>query len=97
VNRETKRMMQRQGQLTEDGGVATKARPAPKVRPKEQRTTAGEYLRETRAELRQVAWPSRSEVVNYSAIVLVTLIIIGALIFAIDYAASKGFLYLIHR
>jgi preprotein translocase SecE subunit len=32
-----------------------------------------------------VAWPTRAETINYSIVVLVTLIVVGALIFGLDY------------
>ena len=54
------------------------------------------FLREVRAELRKVAWPTRAEVRQYSLVVLFTLIILIALIFVLDYGASKSILYLFH-
>ncbi|WP_370327195.1 preprotein translocase subunit SecE [Euzebya sp.] len=48
------------------------------------RTGPAQFLREVRTELRRVAWPSRGEVVQYSLIVLVTTLIIGAFIFGLD-------------
>ena len=95
MNRQTKRMMQRQGQVTADG---TPARRAPQPRsappPGKQRTSPSQYAREVRAELRKVAWPSREETINYSVIVLVALIIMTALIFALDYVMAEGVLFL---
>jgi preprotein translocase subunit SecE len=91
-----KRMMQRQGQVGEDGApVAQKQprqRPAPK--PVSQRTAPRQFLREVRAELRKVAWPTRGEVINYSTVVLATLVLIGALILVLDLAFAKGVLYI---
>ena len=57
---------------------------------------SGEFLRETRGELRKVAWPTRQEVRNYSIVVLVTLILLIALIFVLDYACSRSVLFLFH-
>ena len=85
-----KRMMQRQGQMAPDGTPARRQpppRPAP--RPASDRVTPSEYFRQVRAELRKVAWPTRVEVVNYSIIVFVTLIILTALIFGLDWAFGK--------
>ena len=96
MNRQTKRLMQRQGQLGEDGSPATPkrqpARPAQKA--PSQRTSPAVFLREVRAELRKVAWPSRSEVVNYSTVVLITLVVLIGLIFVLDYAFAKSVLFL---
>jgi preprotein translocase subunit SecE len=96
MNRQTKRLMQRQGQIGEDGSPAAKrpqtTRPSPK--PASQRTSPLQFLREVRGELRKVAWPSRREVVNYSTVVLVTLVVLIALIFVLDYAFSKSVLFI---
>ena len=71
MNRETKRMMQRQGQIGPDGTPVRERRAAPAPRPpKQERTSPGEFLHEVRGELRKVAWPTKSEVINYSIIVL---------------------------
>lgn len=41
------------------------------------------------AELKKVHWPSRQELINYTLVVLVTVIIISAIIFAVDSLLSK--------
>ena len=99
MNRQTKRMMQRQGQMTPDGtpAVDRKAQAQAarnRATQKKDRTSPGTFLKEVRGELRRVAWPSRAEVINYSGIVLVTLIILVALVFVFDYAFAKAILYL---
>ena len=43
-----------------------------------------------RSELRQVAWPTRSEVVNSSTVVLGTLVFMVGLIFLLNYAFSHA-------
>jgi preprotein translocase subunit SecE len=48
-----------------------------------------------RAELRKVAWPTRSEVLNYSLIVLVTVVVMGAFVAALDFAFGEGILRLL--
>ena len=63
MNRETKRMLQRQGQLGADGAPArTKPQQRPAPRPVKERTSPRQYLREVRGELRKVAWPTKAEV-----------------------------------
>jgi preprotein translocase subunit SecE len=96
VNRETKRMMQRQGQMEADGSPASRrapagqgagrggpraARPGPSGR---KRTTPIQFTREIRDEMRQVAWPSRSELINYTSVVITTLAIMIGLIFVLN-------------
>ncbi len=94
MNRETKRLLQRQGQLGADGEpkAARKAPPAP--RPKEKRTPPRVFVKEVRAELRKVAWPTRSETINYSIIVFITLIVLTAAIAGIDLLMGKAVLWI---
>ena len=47
-----------------------------------------------RAELRKVAWPSRTEVINSTVIVLIAVVFLTSLIFGYDYAFGKFVLYL---
>ena len=94
MNRETKRMLQRQGALGSDGEPKATRKAAPPPRPKEKRTPPRQFLREVRAELRKVAWPSRAEVINYSIIVFITIVILTAAIAALDYGMSKAVLWI---
>ena len=96
MNRQTKRMLQRQGQLGDDGEPVAKQRarpqPQPKQKAREERTGPIQFLREVRAELRKVAWPTRQEVINYSIIVLVTVILLTTFIALLDFAFGEGIL-----
>ena len=94
MNRETKRLMQRQGQVGPDGAPATRTQPRPAPRPPQQRTSPRTYAHEIRAELRKVAWPTRPEVINYTVVVLFTVVLLGALIFGLDYLFAKFVLFL---
>jgi preprotein translocase subunit SecE len=95
MNRETKRMLQRQGQLGADGApTRTKPQPRPAPRPVKERTTPRQYLREVRGELRKVAWPTKEEVARYSVIVLITVVVLTTFIFLLDYAVAKGVIFL---
>ncbi|MDQ3980655.1 MAG: preprotein translocase subunit SecE [Actinomycetota bacterium] len=89
-----KRLMQRQGQIDRDGQPRREAPTRTAPRPAEKRVKAGEYLRQVRAELRKVAWPTRKEVIHYSTIVFVALMILTALIFALDFVFGKGVIWL---
>ncbi len=97
MNRQTKRMMQRQGQVAPDGSPAEPRRPPqtrPAHKPPSKRTSPGVFLKEVRGELRKVAWPTRGEVVNYSTVVLITLVLLIALIFLLDFLFAKSVLFL---
>ncbi len=97
MNRETKRLMERQGQVDAEGNPTRAPRQVPAARVAQERTSAPQYLREVRGELKKVGWPTRDEVKNYSAVVLVTLIIMSALVFLYDSVFAKGLLFLIDR
>jgi preprotein translocase subunit SecE len=96
MNRETKRRLQRQGQLSPEGGPSfDKKRPAPKApKPKDQRTKPVAFVREVRNELRKVAWPTRAETTNYATIVFMALVFIILLIFVLDFAFAKSIFFL---
>jgi preprotein translocase subunit SecE len=93
LNREQKRRLKRSGDLGADGEpVAQRSRTAtatPPTRTKEERTSARQFVREVRQELRKVAWPTKAETVNYSLIVLSTLVVMTALIFGLDWVFSN--------
>ena len=84
LNREQKRQMKRMGALN-DQGAPTRSAPRPATRGHEEpKTTLPVYLREVRAEMRKVAWPSWPEVRKYSIVVLVTVVIFTAFVFGLD-------------
>ena len=87
-------MMQRQGQDPE--GETAPARTAAPARKPAKRAPfrIGQFLREVRSELRQVAWPNRSEVINYTTVTLVTLLSLMTFIFILNFAFAKGVLWL---
>jgi preprotein translocase subunit SecE len=99
VNRETKRMMQRQGQMEADGSPSTKRaatgaatrtpRQAKGGGPARRRSNPAQFAREVRDEMRQVAWPSRAELINYTSVVFTTLVIMIGLIFLLNLAFGK--------
>jgi preprotein translocase subunit SecE len=89
-----KRMMQRQGQLDPDGAPARREPTRPAARPPKERVGATEFVRQVRAELRKVAWPSRTEVIHYSIIVLVALLVLTAVIFLLDFVFGKAVIFL---
>jgi preprotein translocase subunit SecE len=99
MNREQKRMMQRQGQVGADGApIAQKRETQRATKPvKEERTSPLQFLREVRGELRKVAWPSRPEVIHYTIIVLITIAVMTAFVGVIDYLFGEGVFWLIDR
>src|SRR5262245_22812226 len=103
MNRQQKRMLQKQGQMDADGAPVARKRPAPQApRPatkatKEARTGPVQFLREVRAELRKVAWPSRSETRNYSIIVLITVVVLTTYVALLDVFFGEAVFKLFER
>ena len=102
MNRQTKRLLQRQGQIDEEGAPAaggrrpppsTQRRPPTPDRPGLPERVI-EFSREVRNELAKVAWPNRKEVVKYTIVVFVTLVFMTSLVFGLDSGFAKGVLFL---
>jgi preprotein translocase subunit SecE len=92
LNREQKRHLRRTGALDEKGAPTRVQRQAPHRR---ERVGPRQYLGEVRDEMRKVAWPKRPEVVRYSIVVVVTVIIYTALVGGLDalFSVLSGWLY----
>ena len=101
LNREQRRRARRQGIEVDEQGrevpqPGQRAQRAQQPRT-EERASPGQFLREVRGELRKVAWPSRGEVINYSIIVFITLIILTAFIGLLDWGFGEAVLKLFDR
>jgi preprotein translocase SecE subunit len=95
VNREARRLLQREGQAEPAEPVLREPlAPARLHEPAPTRTTPAEFLRGVRGELAKVAWPDRAEVINYATVVLVSLVVLVSMIFALNYGFSKAVLSL---
>lgn len=98
MNREQKRLLQKQGQLDAEGNPTASKRQAPSPNaPREPRTKPRQFAREVNAELRKVAWPTRRETLSLSAIVFVFLVIMAALIAAFDWVSTTSVLWIIDQ
>ncbi len=93
MNRETKRMLQRQGQLDKSGEPAAPSKAAQtQARAKPDPSRRGglrKYFSDVRSELKKVKWPSRQDVVSYSSLVFVMLVLVIAFIFGLNLVFSK--------
>ena len=96
MNREQKRMMQKQGQVGAEGAPSRRAT-AQDLSRRRERTTLRQFFKQVREEMRQVAWPTRPEVVNYTTIVLFVLIFMTLLIFGLGYGFSKFVTFLFQK
>ena len=55
---------------------------------------AVQFVRESISELRRVVWPTRAQVSTYTGVVLTFVVIMALMIFAIDYVAGQGVLFI---
>jgi preprotein translocase subunit SecE len=84
MNRQAKRMAARQGT---DRPRAPERR-APTA-PQKERVGPRQYYREVMGELKKVAWPTRSEVINSSIIVIIGVVVMATIIFGFDYLSLE--------
>ncbi|HEX2241533.1 MAG TPA: preprotein translocase subunit SecE [Actinomycetota bacterium] len=94
-NRQQRRLLKKQedAKRTGSSGARPPVRPPSGAGPtKRERTKPRQFVKEVIAELRKVAWPSRPEVVAYSVVVLISLIIVATLIFGMDFVFTKAVL-----
>ena len=95
LNREQKRQLKKSGDVAdEDQPPPRRASDTKAPAKKEERTSPRQFVKEVRAELRKVAWPTRKETLNYSLIVAVTLVLMTVLIFGLDWIFSEAVLRL---
>lgn len=96
MNREQRRMLRKQGELGPDGEPVRQRRQqsAPRPAAAEDRVGPAQFVREVRGELRKVVWPTRSETINFSIVVVVTIIVLTALIAGFDFLFGEAILQL---
>ena len=94
MNREQRRMLQKQGQIDAEGNAIAKPR-EPRASAPGERVGPAQYVREVRSELRRVNWPTRREVINYTIVVTITLVVLTAFIAGLDYVFGDGVIRLL--
>ena len=95
MNRQAKRMMSKQKTTPQDRQEAAKQRRAVAVEGRK-RTPPSVFLKEVRLELKKVAWPTRTELWSYTAVVLVAVLFLASLVFGLDFVFSKAIFNLLH-
>lgn len=48
------------------------------------------YFRAVRTEMRRVTWPRKKELVNYSLVVIASLVVVGVVIAVLDFVIGEG-------
>jgi preprotein translocase subunit SecE len=89
MNRQAKRQMQKSQQRADRAEMVRKQRQAV-VEGRKERTGFRQFLKEVKQELKKVAWPDRKQMLTYTTVVLVTVIVLTSFVFGIDLLISKG-------
>jgi preprotein translocase subunit SecE len=92
MNRQAKRMMQRQKATSQDRLEAMRQRRSVMTERK-QRTPLRQFLKEVRQELKKVNWPTRREMIAYTVVVLAAVVVLTSLVFGLDLGFSKAVLH----
>src|ERR671919_2675913 len=87
MNRQTKRMMQRDRR--QQAAVRR-----PPVAERKKRVGPAQFFREVRQELKKVAWPTRRELLAYTVVVLASVVVLTSFVFGLDFLISKAVLAL---
>jgi len=90
MNRQMKRAQKRQEAQKRDPrqqavSTARRARESEK----QKRTPPRKFLKQVRKELQNVDWPNRHELVSYTIVVLVTVVVMTSLVAGLDYVFGK--------
>ena len=94
MNRQMKRMQERQERAQKRAGVGRPTTPQAQTRrqavqERRKRTGVRQFLKEVRQELKKVIWPTRNELITYTVVVLVTVVALTSFVFGLDVAFSK--------
>ena len=90
MNREYKRRMKREERLQQRAQARGGPRPPMPVQQKRERVGFRQYLREIQSELKKVNWPTRSEVITYSIVVVFVVALLTGLVFVADLGFSQA-------
>ena len=111
MNREMRRLMEREERLQkrdQGKGAPGKAARSPRqaavgasggpiVERKPIWVRLGNFLHEVRQELKKVSWPSREQMVAFTAITLFVTIVLTLIVFALDVAMKEAVISLLQR
>jgi preprotein translocase subunit SecE len=74
---------------TQTRGQSAERRSGSGAAARRDRTSLALFIRQVAAELRKVIWPTRNELVTYTAAALVFVIIMSAIVLTLDYGFTK--------
>ena len=110
MNREMRRLMEREERLQkrdQGKGAPGKAARSPRqaavasggpiVERKPIWVRLGNFLHEVRQELKKVSWPSREQMIAFTAITLIVTTVLTLIVFALDVAMKEAVISLLQR
>ena len=74
---------------TQTRGQSAERRSGSGAAAKRNRTSLALFIRQVAAELRKVIWPTRNELVTYTAAALIFIIVMSAIVLTLDYGFTK--------
>ena len=74
---------------TQTRGQSAERRSGSGAADKHDRTSPALFLRQVVAELRKVIWPTRNELVTYTAAALAFVVVMSAIVLTLDYGFTK--------
>ena len=104
MNREMRRLQEREERRQKkEGGGSRAQRKASQLQtrsqaPKERKSffrRVAEYLHEVRVEMRKVTWPTWDQMKAFTAVTVITSVVLTAVIFGLDVAAKQAVLWLV--
>ena len=78
---------------TQTRGQSAERRSGSGAAAKRDRTTPALFTRQVAAELRKVIWPTRNELVTYTAAALAFVIVMSAIVLTLDYGFTRLFFW----
>lgn len=105
MNREMRRMQEREERLQKKGDSGRdkanrRAAAASKAPPGERKSLWArlrEYLHEVRQELRKVTWPTREQMIAFTAVTVITSVVLTGVIFGLDIVMKEFVFWLVQR
>jgi preprotein translocase subunit SecE len=90
VNREFKRRMRKEQRAQERQMARGGPRSPMPVQQRRERVGIRQYFREIQAELKRVMWPTSSEVITYSIVVVFVVTVLTMLVFVADLGFAQA-------
>ncbi len=96
MNREMRRLQEREDRRLKQ--QKKKQTPRRKPRPQDQLSLLQRlqrFMREVRAEMKRVSWPTREQLIAFSAVTIITSTALTIYIFALDFVFKEGILVIL--